>query len=256
MTNLNWQLSGTVASLESNGCSIAIDLCKPGHGVRIVGEKHEAASALHILGFAYDASHSFDLSRLDAYSRERDLVAVYEEAAPKHLRAQAYWRCLKPEEFFPDDASRVVLAFDMILSVNTSRLEIDPQVAVRSTVGEGAELIGSRLPATENLADPSAARNELIPAAAKPATNTVLARLPGGKLSYLEMVHPVDACESWTVTGTANTEINHLLFQRKLEKGVILKARVRAAIIDRQADEEVALNAYLRFAATEPPLTV
>ena len=66
------------------------------------------------------------------------------------------------------------------------------------------------------------------------------------------MVHPVDFGGAKVSTGT----ISHHLFQQRLEKGVILRARVRAAILHRKNDLATAQAAYERFAGAEPPLTV
>jgi len=54
------------------------------------------------------------------------------------------------------------------------------------------------------------------------------------------MVHPVDFNGAWVGAET----ISHQLFQQRLEKGVILLSRVRAAVLRRNHDLSTALAAY------------
>jgi hypothetical protein len=85
-----------------------------------------------------------------------------------------------------------------------------------------------------------------------------------GDLSWVEMVHPSDFCGSTiniavgssSEAATSQVGFAHKLFEQRLEKGVILRARVRGALVQQSGDVDVALAAYERFSASEPPLTV
>ena len=48
--------------------------------------------------------------------------------------------------------------------------------------------------------------------------------------------------------------VSHQLFSERLEKGVILRARLRGVFLPRQRDTRVAAACYTAFAAAEPPL--
>ena len=49
--------------------------------------------------------------------------------------------------------------------------------------------------------------------------------------------------------------LSHRLFAERLEKGVILRSRIRGLFVPRDHDTELAQSEYRRFAASEPPLT-
>jgi hypothetical protein len=76
------------------------------------------------------------------------------------------------------------------------------------------------------------------------------------------MVHPVDFCRSTVTfakmppTPATSVLLEHHLFQQRLEKGVILRARIRCALVAWQQAEAAAQSAYQHFAAAGPPLTV
>jgi len=70
------------------------------------------------------------------------------------------------------------------------------------------------------------------------------------------MVHPLD-CPDDQIRCPAEGapfELTHRLFARPLEKGVILRSRVRGLWVTRDRDVSVAAESYRRFAVSEPPL--
>jgi hypothetical protein len=75
-------------------------------------------------------------------------------------------------------------------------------------------------------------------------------------VTYVEMVHPLDFVSS-EFTATASNEVEHStrLFRGPLEKGVILRSRLRGVIVPRSGDVSAAIACYREFAASEPPLT-
>jgi hypothetical protein len=231
-----WQLTDSIATSESNAFRARLDLKKPDAGLQLNVVTNDSPVALNIFGITQQAAQSIDVAKLDAYVRGRDLVALYDESQPDHLRTQVYWRALAANDLSEScKPESVVAAFELILSVNTSLLDSDPQVTVRSTIPSNDSVIQLNVGASE--------------------ASAVLVRLPGGKLTYVEAVHPADACPSWIDRQDAGMQINHLLFQQRLEKGVILRARIRAAIISSEHDERLSAELYQHFAASEPPLT-
>jgi hypothetical protein len=82
-------------------------------------------------------------------------------------------------------------------------------------------------------------------------------RLAGSQSSYVEMVHPADFNESMLRRSpSGETELSHRLFAGRLEKGVILRSRIRAIFVPRDSDAALARACYADFAAAEPVLTV
>ena len=234
-----WQLTDSIATLESNDLRARLDLKRPRAGLQFKRMRKDSRLEFNIFGIAQEAVQSTDVVKLDAYVRGRDLVALYDESQPDHLRTQAYWRVLSASDLSAScTPESVITAFDLILSVNTNLLDSDPQVTVQSTV-------------------PSKGLVSHLDVGSAREASAVLVRLADENLNYLEIVHPTDACRSWIdESGPAHTQINHLLFQRRLEKGVILRARIRAAIVVSEEAEKLAAEVYEHFAASEPPLAV
>lgn len=77
----------------------------------------------------------------------------------------------------------------------------------------------------------------------------VLYRPPGVTVSYAEMCHPHDGIGVDIDDGRI---IRFHLFGHDLEKGVILRGRLRGIIMPREGDEEEAQRAYAQF-LKEPP---
>lgn len=227
-----WQLDGTIAKLSAEtGITAAVDVARPSAGLK--WQIAAATIPLQLLGVELGAAEPVSSTDVDAFVRGRDLVATYAERPPRHVRAQIYWRSLTAAEVAPECASDIVAAFELILSVNTSVLDEDPQSTVRSQVPAAAAVSSF----------------DTLP-------GCFLVRPEGSHLSYLEMVHPVDHDRSEVRRVDDLSQITHSLFARRLEKGVILRARVRGAVIARERDEATAAAAFQCFSAAEAPLTV
>ncbi|HWB01116.1 MAG TPA: hypothetical protein VG713_21645, partial [Pirellulales bacterium] len=109
-----------------------------------------------------------------------------------------------------------------------------------------------------------AAISELPRCAARPiavdgagrANGCVLLRPAEADFSYAEMVHPRDISHDQLSTANGAARLEHRLFARmRLEKGVILRGRVRAAWLPRHDDEPLARAIYQQFQHAELPLT-
>jgi len=71
------------------------------------------------------------------------------------------------------------------------------------------------------------------------------------------MVHPADFSGSELTeddSAGGHVAIRHRLFVQRLEKGVLLRARVRGLLLAREADVELAAATYRSFAGLGPPL--
>jgi hypothetical protein len=73
------------------------------------------------------------------------------------------------------------------------------------------------------------------------------------------MVHPTDFCEDKLVVtqdGASTVELRHNLFRNPLEKGVILRARIRGVFLSERPDDASRVaKAYQSFALSPPPLS-
>ncbi len=235
-----WQIEGTIARLALGEFRAAIDLTLPAQGLTLRFPGAATAAPWQILGVQFDDGQSVAAGPIDAYVRGNDLVATYEENPPRLVRAQIYWRRLKAADFSPQFAEHVAAALDLIVSVNTSLLDSDPQSKVMSTFPAAHELLSVG-------GDTSVAENQ-----------SLLVRPESGGLCYAEMVHPAEFCRTQinAKLDRSPAAVIHHLFQERLEKGVILRGWIRAALVARKHDAAAALDAYQHFAAAEPPLTV
>jgi hypothetical protein len=287
MMSAAWHLNETSAQLSCPGWQATIDLACPDVGLSLrladspfATNNPKAPDAsfcdhpLTILGAAFGEHHRPRPSQVDAYVRGQDLVATYDEAQVQPLRVQTYWRLLSPHKFAPDLAPNVLAAFDLILSLNTSLLDSNPQSHVQSQVActctmfhlqsSGSDTLrATQISLTADNTNPNSTADANFTATpGNHSTGCFIARLNSVPYSYIEMVHPADFCRSTlnirqpSPANTAGTAIQHHLFQQRLEKGVILRARVRSALVAQEYDESAAVAAYLNFAAAEPPLTV
>jgi hypothetical protein len=88
--------------------------------------------------------------------------------------------------------------------------------------------------------------------ASSDASLMVLHRFATGDVSYAEMCHPQDG-----IGVEINKNAVHFhLFGHDLEKGVILRGRLRGIILPRQEDESLAHSSYERFIREPPNLSL
>jgi hypothetical protein len=255
-----WQFDGTTARLIGSQIGATIDLAQPARGLAVsVSDIAPNQFALQTLGIEIGDEKTLSHARLDAYVRGPDLVATYEESPPAQLRTQSYWRMVAPAEFAADDASAVVAAFDLILSVNTSLLDNNPQSRVSSRITAIAKIFelaaDTAGKSTFQEVDLAKSGSEAGRINRTSGTGSFVARIGTSEFSFVQMVHPVDFGGAILDVNPQSLAISHQLFQQRLEKGVILRARVRAAVLRRRDDLWTAQAAYERFANAEPPLT-
>lgn len=218
-----WRLQGTLATLDTPaGCEASLDLSRPWLGLRIAG----LSEACRFLGVAVLCAEPA-IAPYDSYVRGRDLVATYEQNAERPIRTTLYWRVLEEA-----DAAGAQLAIELVVSVQTSLLESRPTLEVQTDAHAAAvplppELVGCSL-----------------------------LRLAASDASYLELLHPAAFATSEQEVHGVRVRLRHLLFfPEDLEKGVILRARLRAILMPSAGDSEAAAGYYRRFLASPPPLT-
>jgi hypothetical protein len=162
-----------------------------------------------------------------------------------YLRA---WQFTHGEIAFP--------AIELIASVQTSLLDSDPTLNVRSHAAarDVLQLTSVEASRASTIEWNGGERHFL---AASTAIACFIFRLTGGPSSYIEMVHPADFNQSvLRRLPSGKTEVCHRLFAGRLEKGVILRSRVRALLVPGEHDASLASACYAEFAASEPVLTV
>jgi hypothetical protein len=243
--SLTWQLEKHRASIAlDDRLRASIDLLRPSSGLEL------RAQGAQIKAMAVDLpelNSSDATTQLDAWVRDRDLVATYAETDKRRTRGQIYWR-VQPHG--PADSH----AIELVVSVQTSLLDSDPALSVRTraSASEVLRLIDPQA----HVAAPVDSREAEPASFCDPATPACFVlRLPVDGLSYVEMVHPTDFAETTIVRAQQNVELSNRLFHGRLEKGVILRSRLRALLVPTSDDVALASACYREFAASEPPLT-
>jgi hypothetical protein len=256
-----WHLDRHLAQLRIGPLSADLDLFCLAAGLKNWHGLGQASTAIHILAVEAPVFQAGD--PLEAYLRGPDLIAVYRESSDWPITLHAQWTALAPEALAP-----IVAAAELTLSVRTERLDARPELCVCG-----------RLPAGDvfRLSDPDAARFDpceprdarLGAAASADGPGCILVRPRAGQWSYAEMVHPagtdlrsvpylpsVPGASELTLAGAAEGQVvlRHRLFAQHLEKGVLLRTRVRGVFLPPENDAMVAAAQYRAFACADPPL--
>jgi hypothetical protein len=261
--NSVWQIDGSIARLNSDQLRAEVDVSDPESGLKIlaVGNAESKSLTLFRVGRPHTTS-SRAPNEVDHFTRGNDLIATYSETADSPFRAQIYWRFLpsamsaKEEDNRYDQSPNRAVGLELILSIQTKLLDSNPTLKVESTLS--AVRVSRLADAQSNrVIDVSIAA---VPTAIDPETGTgcFLFQLADTPLAYVEMIHPADFHRSTVergVHGTLSIRLSHQLFAQNLEKGVILRSRIRSLFALAETDAGAIARAYEEFAASEPPLT-
>ncbi len=227
---------GSALRLTDPGCAIpaSIDLDQPRLGIGLASASGGAADTLLGLDLRCD-------SRLtDHWVRGDDVIAVYETADARRLRSTAMWR-LSPA----DGATR---AWQLVLSTQTGLLHSDAVLAVMSEIGGVVSMWGTSRDGTVHWRDEPT-----------PEATCVLVPRGGGpgsaETTVLVAAHPGDARRVDVRMDGTRTIVACWLFSTALEKGVLLRSRVLAAVGPSATATHWGTRLASTFAASPPMLT-
>jgi len=229
-----WLATGHRMTNAGSVISAAIDLDQPRQGITLAGESVSSASTL--LGL--DLRSECRLT--DQWVRGDDVTAVYESADARHLRTTAMWRL--------HSSDTAIRAWELIVSAQTSLLQSDSVLAVVSEIEATDILWGT-------------CNNGAVQwhTAESPDATCVLIRRDATDVSsgtsVLVAAHPGDARRMTVRRDGTRVVVECWLFSTELEKGVLLRSRVLAAV-GRTADAtRWAGDLAAKFAASPPMLT-
>lgn len=247
-----WQLRERTAVLQSGGLLAEIISLRPSDGmVNIVVAGRRLAEA-RLLGIAVDPDHQRPIAGpSEVHIRGADLVVACEEPGQWPLHVDAVWRAVAATT-----CGEFLAGVDLIVSVRTHVLDAHPNLTVESIVPASEVL---RVTAGQSMRAPIEPLSSL-PTIMGPESGggCLLFRLPNVELTYVEMVHPVDFQYdelSRSESGGDSLRLAHRLFRTDLEKGVLLRARLRGIFVNRHNDAQVAATCCASFATSEPPLS-
>ena len=233
-TDSRWHVELLAAKLGMPRLVATLDLERPERGLQALAVDGDPLGDVQLLAVQLSpvlpatGQSTVRPTIVDSFARGDDMAVTYAERPQPAMQTQVYWRAHQP--------AGAIAAVELLVSVQTGLLDSCPHVSTSSRLVEGEVL------PLENVAAPGA----------------TLFRLHGGKLSYAEVAHPSGDCVSDvhranSAQGTAH--ISHRLFQDRLEKGVILRARVLGVLIDQADDERLATRLLAEFLRTPAPLT-
>ena len=228
-----WTLSGGEAS--AGAPRTAANLGDAAAGLTVGG-------GVRVLGVAVPAG----CQPTEAWTRGADLTAIYEPGDDRGLRITAMWRLGEEEP-----ARAGVSSWQLVLSAQTSLLATAAELTVLADVANAGTITTGRWRGTavDWEADPHGIARcvRLCPSGAASGECLVIA------------IHPDDSgVVECSPTQAGGVEIRCRLFPSSVEKGVLLRSRVLAALGPlASADDGADWSATMleQFAGSEPILT-
>jgi len=220
-----WNLAANIARCDLLGAPAAIDLAHPRLGLRF------ADGLTSILGLQLGTTllDAHGAEPAESYVRGSDLVSTYSQTDSRPVRVQAYWHLAELAQLPRYDDARLI---ELQVSINTSLLDLRPTLDVVTQTATPAE----RLSFGEAAA--------------------WLIRFADSAYTYIEIPHPRDCARTaFAPAADGRSTLRHTLFGRKLEKGVIMRGRVRGALVPRNSDVAAAEALVDDLLHAAPPLT-
>lgn len=244
-----WHVDELTADLRTEFLTATLDARFPGRGLSTITPGDDRRLPGHLLAVGGDSRESEEpLVPREFYCRGNDLIVNYERFG-QDLQAEAYWRARTATD--PQ-------SIDLQVSVHTSRLDDRPALFT-STCLPAADVLRLKSAAERQFEIVDLSGGECVELSPNDGEGCVIWRLPGTNYSYAETIHPSDfRRDELSVVSTPEPmcRLVHHLFPSAIEKGVILRARVRGIFVDLTDDQNVVAAAYAKFAQEAPPLEV
>jgi hypothetical protein len=244
-----WSLQGNLAELNCGNLSGRIDTARPHSGLRetALGHPHGVSSLLGVHRVADSGSAGWPLMLTDTYVRGRDLVASYTPSNDWPFSPQLYWRA---HPFQSIDG--VLASMSLLVSVQTHLLDTCPRIGVATQLPRGELSLVSMHETGRPNVDPIKQGQSISPSGEE---HCVVARPSGLPFSYVEIMPSSDFHEVVLRPESEHISFEWRLFADFLEKGVIRRARVLAAVLARENDIQVAADCCKAIERLELPLT-
>ena len=228
----SWILTGANAEWTNKSVALSFAYSNPGQGISL---QHPATKTTWSL-FGITPSRSESLvGRVPGSltSSGATLRALYPASDAFPVETQVAWSVVETD--------RSIVGLDMTVSVGTEKLEAFPLLHLCSHIGDSSK--------------PKAFHGQNDRAQA--GESCVLLGLRSTPLSYVEMVLP-SGFDSTHVGEDAEVDcstIRHQLFACSLEKGVVLRTRLRGLLLAQSAEAADTEARYRDFIAAPPPLS-
>jgi hypothetical protein len=249
MTSSAWHIDRGSAQLQHAHLAATIDLARPARGLVGLRVGNDCLEGAGLLGIELPSSVVSGAGMLGAcHGCGSRVTAACGESKDWPVRVEATWRALGPS-----GPNAPLATLELVVSVETQVPDTRPELAVGSVLPttSASRLVDAPTPRFETIGE--------LPCAIEPdaGPGCLLFRFPGSEVSYAEMVHPLDFLQDRLECVTESprgVRLRHRLFGGRLEKGVILRARVCGVFLRREGDARIAAQSYTSFVAAEPPL--
>jgi hypothetical protein len=254
-----WSLQGTIGKLTNGPLSGEVNVANPNLGLRCreFDRDQWKCALLGVMrsdGPSADVTkndgggHAWPLPVVDEYVRGNDLVASYRAVDDWPYAPQIYWQANAL-----DSVDGLAASMSVLVSVQTHLLDTWPRISVVSQAAS-EELLYISLSENER---PEVERVDTEKAlGAVGAGYCVIWRLLAAPISYVEIMSATDFRQvAFRPSKKANSLAEWHVMADFLEKGVIRRARIHAAILPRENDVELALECYQAIDNRPLPLT-
>jgi hypothetical protein len=226
VTAARWSLVDRIAASPGGG---RLDLDAPGLGIALADGRDR------VLGVDLRTPCAVG----EHWLRGEDVIATYEPADPRRLRATAMWRLHPTARTAPETA------WELTLSAQTALVQSDALLAVT------CDLAGVDVRCRTAAGDWS----PVAVGGQPPDDATCLLVRRQAAATVLVAVHPSDARPISLAWREGRVGVACWLFSAAIEKGVLVRGRVLAAVGTPTRDETWADELCASFAAAPPPLT-
>lgn len=260
-----WQQQGEQAQLVCGPWQARLDASRPAAGLRHVSYQGVPLGESTFLGVDLEVSDRAVIG--ECYQRGGDFIVRYPQTKTRPFAVEAYWRA----GWFEYDGQSYP-RIDLVVSVETSLLDSRPRLSAVSNLmldagalvyrGEGCML--ARLGGAAGLQAAGFEYQDGVCYAeiCHPGDSiSMLIEVPGRETPGRET--PGREAPDCGMRGEAQAALASRrpvrcltrLFGQPLEKGVILRSRLRGLFIPWQRSEEIARAALAELAGSPPPLT-
>jgi hypothetical protein len=241
-----WTLFRQAAAKENCELKALVNLDRPDEGV-VAANNAAPGRDFRLLSISATDAGNWPAKLVDSYSRGNDLVTSYAGTDGWPFSPQIYWT---GESI--DVAGVALHTLSIMLSIQTDLLDTHPKIVVRSSLPTD-EVLRVSVAGDELLVDSHADGELHINPQATACCQ--LWRLPGGELSYAEIMPRSDFRQLSVERNDHMATSRWELFSEFLEKGVIRRARLQAMFLPREDDVQLAAECCQAIERQPLPLT-
>ncbi|MGD9632450.1 MAG: hypothetical protein AB7G28_03640 [Pirellulales bacterium] len=241
-----WLMFRRAAKLSGSTLQARVNLDRPDEGIQAFNATTDRCD-FRLLSISPDEHGGWPAKLVDTYTRGGDTVAAYAGTESWPFAPQIYWTAETNQL-----GGAAVHSLSVVISIQTDRLDTHPQIFVRSSL-PADEVLRVSVAGDELLVDSHADGELHIDPQAVACCQ--LWRLPGGELTYAEIVPASDFSQLSVERVGRQAASRWKLFAEFLEKGVIRRARLQAMFLPREDDVQLAAECCQAIDRRPLPLT-